>query len=389
MENIRKPSAVWTEGFWIVYDRAFEGGNRLLTYVLILVALYVGWLLYEKWANDRALASFRHVIHVNGIRGKTSVCRLIDAHLRGAGYKVFTKTTGSTPFYIDVSGREHEIRRHGGANVHEQLSMIRRARKEGAEVLILECMAVQPELQRTAQEQIVKADMVVITNVRYDHIFEMGDRLEDIAESLSGTVPRNGVLFTADPDFFGFFQEKCRERGSEAVLCREGPWTENESIAVEVGKHLGIPEDSFRDHVQDYQEDFGACKLYELPKGPFLNLFSVNDPQSTKKRLDEYQGSGPDTVFLYNHREDRPDRLLLFIRHFFPLVEFREILVMGENRGQAVRLLKKAGFDRVRAVKDWHEALEGRNGELLVGLGNIKGGAYDMLEYLEGEDRHE
>ena len=361
----------------------------MLTYVLILIALYIGWLVYEKWENDRALASFCHVIHVNGIRGKTSVCRLIDAHLRGAGLKVFTKTTGSTPFYIDVAGQEHQIRRRGGANIHEQLAMIRRARKEGAEVLILECMAVQPELQRTAQEQIVKGDMVVITNVRYDHIFEMGDSLEDIAESLSATVPRDGVLFTADQDFYGFFEKKCQEKGSHAVLCREAPWTENEAIAVEVGKYLHIPEDSFREHVQGYQEDFGACKLYELPKGPFLNLFSANDPQSTKKRLDEYQGSSPETVFLYNHRADRPDRLLLFIRHFFPLVEFREILVMGEDRSQAVRLLKKAGFDRTREIKDWHEALEGRSGELLVGLGNIKGGAYDMLEYLEGGATHE
>lgn len=69
----------------------------MLPFVLLLTAGYLAYLLYERWANQRARRSFQHVIHVSGIRGKTSTCRLIDAHLRGAGYRVFTKTTGSTP----------------------------------------------------------------------------------------------------------------------------------------------------------------------------------------------------------------------------------------------------------------------------------------------------
>ena len=67
----------------------------MLVLGLLLLAGYLAFLLWEKRANDRALRSFRHVIHVSGIRGKTGVCRLLDAHLRGAGLRVFTKTTGS------------------------------------------------------------------------------------------------------------------------------------------------------------------------------------------------------------------------------------------------------------------------------------------------------
>ena len=81
----------------------------MLTFALTLAAGYILYLVWEKWANDRYLASFRHVIHVNGIRGKTGVCRLIDAALRGAGYKVFTKTTGSTPLIIDTAGQERPL----------------------------------------------------------------------------------------------------------------------------------------------------------------------------------------------------------------------------------------------------------------------------------------
>ena len=39
---------------------------------LILLAGYLVWLLGEAYINRRARRSFRHVIHVNGIRGKTT-----------------------------------------------------------------------------------------------------------------------------------------------------------------------------------------------------------------------------------------------------------------------------------------------------------------------------
>ena len=162
----------------------------MLILILLLTTGYLAWLVWEKRANDRALKSFRYVIHVNGIRGKTGVCRLIDAHLRGAGYRVFTKTTGSTPCYIGTDGVEHQIHRLGNANIGEQLRMIRKAHRQSAEILILECMAVQPELQNFAQNHMVQGNLNVITNVRYDHIFEMGESLEEIAQSLSNTIPR-------------------------------------------------------------------------------------------------------------------------------------------------------------------------------------------------------
>lgn len=59
----------------------------MLYLALLLTIGYVGYLVWEKRTNDKRLASFQWVIHVNGIRGKTSVCRLIDAVLRGAGYR--------------------------------------------------------------------------------------------------------------------------------------------------------------------------------------------------------------------------------------------------------------------------------------------------------------
>lgn len=362
----------------------------MLYVALLLTAGYLLFLIWEKRENERALASFRCVIHVNGIRGKTSVCRMIDAHLRGAGLRVFTKTTGSTPCYIDTQGAEHEIVRRSPSNIREQLAMIRRAHREGAEVLILECMAVQPELQRFSQQEIVKGTLNVITNVRYDHMFEMGETLEELAESLSGTVPENGVLFTADAAFFPFFQEKCAALGSRAVLCRPGGCAdgENEAITCAVGEVLGVPSEDFSAHMAAYQMDFGGQRCYRTAEGTFLNLFSANDPQSTAMLLERGLPGEVRPVLLYNNRADRPDRVLLFVRHFFPGAHYERVLVMGEAKPLACRLLRRSGV-AAEPVKDWREALRLAEGRPLVGIGNIKGQAYEMIQYFEEVCGHE
>ena len=132
----------------------------LITTSLMMTA----WML-EKVIHDRQQKDFLAVIHVNGIRGKTSTCRLLDAALR-TKYQVFTKTTGTDPVWIGIDGTEHPIRRWGPANIHEQLKMLRKAHQQRAQIVILECMAVQPELQRICQEQIVQSEITVITNVR-------------------------------------------------------------------------------------------------------------------------------------------------------------------------------------------------------------------------------
>lgn len=359
----------------------------MLVFSLILLAGYLVWLFYEAYANRRALRSFRHVIHVNGIRGKTTTCRLIDAHLRHAGFKVFTKTTGTDPVYIDTHGVEHPIRRLGLPNIAEQLSMIRRAYREGAEILILECMAVSPQLQQVTQEKMVQGDWNVITNVRYDHIFEMGDTLEEIAESLSATIPTHGVLFTGDEAFFPFFQERCRAVGTEAVLCPPGggAGTEDRAIACAIGQRLGIAPERFPQSVSGYHADFGACKCYTLGERQFLDLFSANDPQSSLLLLRERFGDCRDLTLIYNHRPDRPDRLLLFLRYFFPHVPCRKVVVLGSGRLLALRLLRRQGISQVEAASDWRDALKRADTAQIAGVGNIKGQAYELVTYLESE----
>ena len=154
---------------------------------LLIALLALGWLAYLAWearCAAKARASLAHVVHVNGTRGKSTVSRLIEAGLRAGGLRVFCKTTGTDPMTIDVKGREEPIHRRGKANIKEQIAILRRAAAQKAQVLVVECMAVHPEYQYAAQHRILKADTVVITNVRRDHTDVMGETLPEICDAL-------------------------------------------------------------------------------------------------------------------------------------------------------------------------------------------------------------
>ena len=165
-----------------------------LILVLSLVCLGLLWGEDRRVRRDRARLT--HVVYVNGIRGKSTVTRLIDAGLRAGGWKVFCKTTGTVPMTIGTDNVERPLVRRGRANIKEQIKVLRRAAGEGAQVLVVECMAVDPALQAVSQDRMVRSDIGVITNVRLDHTAEMGQTLEEICDALSNTIPRGGRLFT-------------------------------------------------------------------------------------------------------------------------------------------------------------------------------------------------
>ena len=68
---------------------------RVTIFILGLAWCLGLWL--EGRAAAKSRAALRHVVHVNGTRGKSTVCRLIDAGLRAGGVRVFCKTTGTDP----------------------------------------------------------------------------------------------------------------------------------------------------------------------------------------------------------------------------------------------------------------------------------------------------
>ena len=67
----------------------------IFSVVLGIVALYFAYSIYLQEKHRKSMMQFTHRIHVNGIRGKSSVTRLIAATLREGGIKTAAKTTGT------------------------------------------------------------------------------------------------------------------------------------------------------------------------------------------------------------------------------------------------------------------------------------------------------
>src|SRR5262245_7480329 len=167
--------------------------------LLLVVGIAVAFDWRRSLARHQARLEQLDVrVHVNGIRGKSTVTRLVASVLREGGFVTIAKTTGSAARVIGPHGEEDPIPRRGAATINEQVDIVRRHVTDGVEALVIECMAVNPLYQRYSQERIVRSDITVITNVREDHQEQLGESLEEIADSMSVTIPRGGVLITAE-----------------------------------------------------------------------------------------------------------------------------------------------------------------------------------------------
>jgi poly-gamma-glutamate synthase PgsB/CapB len=187
-------------------------GSELL--LLILGALLIAGFA-ESLSHRRNLRKIRLRIHVNGSRGKSSVTRLLAAALNEAGLKTCAKTTGTMARMLLPDGKEIPIFRPSGANIIEQRRIVAAAAQHEADALVIECMAVQPELQAVSEFSLVRATHAVITNARPDHLDAMGPTDQEVALALAGMIPVRGKVFTAERTHLSTFERVCKARSTE------------------------------------------------------------------------------------------------------------------------------------------------------------------------------
>src|SRR5262245_24741872 len=179
--------------------------------ILIIIVLVVAGFSVEFSLHRRSRRRIPIRIHVNGIRGKSSVVRLVAAGLRGGGVRTVAKVTGTTPAIVDEHGNDIPIIRGTAANIIEQRAVVAEAAFQGADAIVLECMALQPQLQK-AEVSLLQPTISVITNVRPDHEEVFGNSILDIALALSSSIPRKALLATSVGSGAAVLQEVARRR---------------------------------------------------------------------------------------------------------------------------------------------------------------------------------
>lgn len=306
---------------------------ELLLAALALLVPIIVWLIKTQ-AHRRRVDALQVRVHVNGIRGKSSVSRLISGVLREAGYTTIAKTTGSAAVVIDREGVDHPIIRKGPATILEQLEIVKKWVDETVDALVIECMAINPMYQRVCERQIVRSMIGVITNVREDHQDVMGYTLPDIARSLLNTCPTDGVLITAEqnPEVLDVMRRTAEANGSELITPSIDEVTpddmrgfsyiefeDNVIIALEVARQLGIDRDVAMRGMWSAKPDPGVLRVINTKIGDKLvtwsNMFAVNDRESTIAVLDRvhiFVNDDTTVIGILNNRPDRQQRAIQF-----------------------------------------------------------------------------
>jgi len=385
------------------------------------LSLY-GWWQYRT--HLRHVAAIPARIHVNGTRGKSSVTRLIAGALRAGGKRTFAKTTGTEPRMIFPDGREEHIFRPGRANIIEQLMVFRRAAEEQCDAIVIECMALQPFIQWVAEHRIVRSTIGVITNVRADHLDVMGPAVEDVARFLCNTVPRDGVVFTAEHDLLPVLREEAARRGSEVIASEESDVTEaeirsfsyvehreNVALALRVAAHCGVAREAALEGMRRCTPDPGVLRVHRIDyfhkRIEFANAFAANDRDSTLmifRRLGVGAVPGRKDIVIFNSRGDRIQRAEQFADMIAAdMQDIDTVILTGDLTGavtnRAIRhgapesKLVDLGDLRPEQVTMVFEAVLDATPEcaIVVGVGNIGGLGHEIVHYFQnrGEERHE
>ena len=324
---------------------------------LALVLIISG--LLEFRSHQLVLSNIPVRIHVNGTRGKSSVTRLIAAGLRAGGKRTFAKTTGTAPRVIDAEGIDRIIHRLRSPSIGEQVRLLKYFSSEKPDVVVMECMAVQPQYQWISEHQMVKSDIGVITNARPDHLDEMGPTDVDVVRSLCNSVPIDGTLITAEEKYKNILEEVAEQNGSEFLHSDEGSITDSElnkfsyiehpqniAIALDVCKKMGIKRGVALTGMHSVKPDLGALIVWKL-KGEngslqFVNGMAANDPVSTlqiwKFVIDRYPTTSGSAVF-FNSRDDRPLRTNQMLELTFEEIKPEHFIIRGDKIASKVNRL--------------------------------------------------
>ncbi|SRR6056297_2389037 len=387
---------------------------------LILIILIIAGF-FEKIKHSKNLEKIPSIIHINGIRGKSSTTRLTAATLRHAGFKVLAKTTGSAARIIFPDGSEKEIIRHGPPSISEQKKIVQLAVKEKVDVLVIECMAISPEIQWSSENLFLNADYMVITNIRNDHLDKMGSSLTEIADTICLSLPYNAHVISSEYQLYNFIKEKAEMKNNQFISTKDINFSENElkkfdnqvfsdnaACALKIAQLFEIDRKTALNGMSTVSEDPGSLKYYHLEEKMrnivFVKAFAANDRDSTEiiwnltaEKIKKFPVDNPQVFALISHRSDRAFRLKEFADFLTVEDRFDGYILSGALKFRQKRLLKKRAkqkkpilklhlfnpFYTYRHLSNFFSKVKKDKDLIIFGCGNIHGDAEIISEFFE------
>ncbi len=375
------------------------------------------YFLSERLRIRKAVRAIPLRICVTGSRGKSSVVRLIAACLKEAGFSVLARTTGSKPVIIFPDGEEKEIHRRGSPSILEGKRLLKLGAELKVDSLVSELMSIHPECSFVESAQMYNPHILVITNVRLDHISQMGTTREDIACCFTSSFPEKGIVFVLKEEFYPVFEKSAQGLNTRIVQVDRDSlqgysgsyaerlpheFEENVRLVIALAEHLKIDKEHILQGLKKVQPDFGSFKMWDMNVGVpsqrwvLVNGFAANDPDSTRRTLSRLLKKDflkeKNAVGLLNLRRDRGDRTIQWLRSLgentFP--ELRKIFLIGEHASAfKKRLIRLTGMEifvlKSRTPQGVLEEISKsvKAETVLVGMGNMGGAGRELIEFWE------
>lgn len=276
-------------------------------------------------AHRRRLDAVDIRISVMGSRGKSTVTEWIHDALLDRGYDTYAKVTGTRPLSI-YNGFEQEILREGVTRLYENETELKR--NSPCDAMVVENQGITGYTTRLVNEQYVDPDVVVLTNVRRDHLDTLGDDPRRIAQSLARAVPEGATLVSGErnDELHAYLDIEFDRRDIDVhrisvpeehahIPGVTAPYAVNRTLELLGEKPIPAPRIArYLDHLKP--------EWTTIPDGKVYNAASVNDPESTEVVRRSLLNGDPEPIEpLIYLRRDRPGRTASYIEYLDTLYE--------------------------------------------------------------------
>lgn len=301
----------------------------------------------------------------------------------------------------------------------EQLRVVDFAAKNDAEVLVVECMALNPNLIYVTELNMIQSTHGVITNVRAANLDVMGPTERDVALALLGMTPKDAKLFTAERDYVEEFKMACEDRNSELVIVSSEELEEisdeemshfsyeehkeNVALVLKICNSLGVSKDIALKGMYQVIPDVGAMNEYHLDywgrEIVFINGFAANDPESSEKIWNSAVYRYTDKkrkIMVINTRADRLSRSVQIGETLAKWKPADNYIIIGSGCYVLIKKAVDSGLDPSQIINA--EGLTAATlfeiilevcdrSAMVMGIGNIKGVGMNLIRIFKNRSK--
>lgn len=305
-------------------------------------------------------------VSVSGTRGKSGLTRAAESALLQRGYRTYAKQTGTDPISIR-DGEHHPIDRptRGGALFDENIWEVKRWYGDGVDALVLENQAISAYTMRVFNELFCKPHYLLLTNVRRDHVEDLGDDITRHPAAFARSAPRGCTLISgdADEDVAYLLRRECESVGArfvDAAPERDRVFPPGyESVTVlDTLLRLATGQAMSDEELQAEHDRIATDFVWQdaaLPGVAWFPGAEINDVDSTRAILRWLNRQDPKpTSFIAYLRADRRGRTATHAALFAEgLAEgwCERVYLAGHGSSYVARRLRQWG-DRVRVYDD-------------------------------------